>query len=369
MRCLTINHVYCHVPFCLRKCNYCSFYSICDLNKINPWYELVKKEIRSIPKQYQISPKTIYFGGGTPSLVKPNLLQNIINCFDAGLSTEITIEVNPVNINSDYLNQLQDTSVNRISMGVQSFQDQELELLGRLHSAKMAIDAFDLLRKYNFQNLSLDLIFGLPNQSLHNLKDNLKRMIDLSPEHISVYCLSLENDVPLYNKIDLIPSNDILSKMYFLIRDTLQDAGYLHYEISNFTRKGFQSIHNSAYWQDKYYLGLGPSASGYLDDFRYNNPSNLDEYAENLKHNNLFPNKQLMTKDIHKSEYVFLGLRQLRGLNISEYKQRFNESIDVKFGKVIRKYLDLNLLILDKGFLKLSPKALFVSNEIFTDFV
>ncbi|MCD4796375.1 MAG: radical SAM family heme chaperone HemW, partial [Candidatus Cloacimonetes bacterium] len=257
-----IEHIYIHIPFCKRKCGYCSFYSqIISKKKKNDFIIFLLEEIKLRKKHFNIQPKTIYFGGGTPSLLSAEELEKILSKFEFSDKCEITLEANPTNINEEYSGELAGTSINRISLGVQSFIDDELKLLGRLHDSKQVYRAYELLRNSGFENISFDLIFGLPNQTIADVVFSPERMIELAPEHISTYCLSLRKDVPLYKKITQIPDDETVSEFYSLIREKLISAGYEQYEISNFSKSGFESKHNLCYWSDKHYLGFGPSAA------------------------------------------------------------------------------------------------------------
>lgn len=366
---IPVKHVYIHVPFCLRKCAYCSFYSVTDLSGIDLWQQAVEKEIELMKDRHELDLQTIYFGGGTPSLIKPEILDKIISQLSPSNVEEITIEINPINVTANYLEQLKNTPINRISMGVQSFQDFQLELLGRLHNSSQAIEAFKMLKTAGYQNISLDLIYGLPDQNINNLKDDLEQMINLSPAHISLYCLSLESNVPLYQRKEDIPDDSVVAEMYKIIRERLKKSDYLQYEISNFSKKGYHSRHNSAYWEDRFYLGIGPSAAGYLENYRYNNAPDLNKYCKQIAAGRICTDKDIISEADHKKEFVFLGLRKTAGIKLSNYYDTFNEEIQVEFGNKIRKYLDLKMLILEKGFLKLSPETYFVSDEIFADLI
>ncbi len=379
---ILINYIYIHIPFCLRKCNYCSFYSEKFTSELkNKLVSCLIKEISLFKEKFKIKPLTIYFGGGTPSLLDVSDIQKIISQFDLSSTLvpirqlpdrniEITLEVNPINITPEFVIDLSETPINRISLGAQSFIDSELDLLGRLHNSEQISKAFELLRNQGFENISLDLIYGLPNQKMQDVLFSLEKIIELNPEHVSIYCLSLEENVSLYSKKHLIPEDEVISDFYNLIRMKLISAGFKQYEISNFAKKGFESKHNLCYWSDKYYLGFGPSAAGYFENFRYTNPADLDEYFKQIEtsHPAAAGLVSLSKKD-HEKEFIFLSLRKSKGMNLKEFQSKFDENFLKKYEKIIAKYLNNKYLEISEDFIRLNPKAYFVSNEIFAEFV
>ncbi len=314
---------------------------------------------------------------------------------------EITLELNPINITPEFVIDLSETPINRISLGAQSFIDSELDLLGRLHNSQQISRAFELLRNQRFENISLDLIYGLPNQKMQDVLFSLDRIIELNPEHVSIYCLSLEENVPLYSKKHLIPEDDVISGFYNLIRTRLISSGFEQYEISNFAKKGFESKHNLCYWSDKYYLGFGPCAAGYFKNSRYTHPADLDEYfnivkisevekhrnvrrssdclgeketqhsedSTKSKHSEVLRNFVNLTESDQEKEFIFLSLRKTKGMNLKEFENKFRKDFLKKYRKTVDKYLENNFLEIESEFMKLTPKAYFISNEIFSEFV
>ncbi len=385
-----IGYVYIHVPFCLKKCNYCSFFSV-EFSKEAScrFVEYLIKEINLFKQKYSIKPKTIYFGGGTPSLLTAVQINSIISQFDISKVEEITLECNPVNIDDKFVDELKSTPINRISLGAQSFLDSELKILGRLHNADKIGNAYKILRVYGYENISLDLIYGLPNQTQEDVEFSLNKIIQFEPEHISTYCLSLEKDVPLFSRIDQIPADETVAEFYYHIRAKLISAGFEHYEISNFAKKGFISKHNLCYWNDEYYLGLGPSAAGYLNNchpkcpdeigmyrrindeeniiYRYTNPANIKEYYKMLDGNMIMTDKTILNENDHEKEYIFLGLRKAAGLDLKDFETKFETDFTEKYDRVINKFN--NLLEINDKKLKLKPEAYFISNEIFSEFM
>jgi len=374
-----IEHIYIHVPFCMKKCAYCSFYS-CKYSHsaVTSYLAALTNEISFWKKSYNLEPRTIYLGGGTPSLLKKPELEKILNEFDLTNIEEITLEANPLTISETFTSKINDLGITRVSIGAQSFLNKELKLLGRLHDVDGIYSAIRNIRDSSSAQLSLDLIYGLPEQNEQDLQISLAEIIALSPEHVSIYCLSLEEDVPLYNLKDNIPSDEVLSQFYYLIRDQLLEAGYPQYEISNFAIKGFESKHNLSYWNDKFYLGLGPAAAGYLPGrkigsyqqrFRYTNPADLNRYKSEFSKDENPVKKHPLTREDHQKEYIFLTLRKTAGMDIAEFDRIFNSDFISIFKPVIDKYQKLGLLELNETYVKLTPEAYFISNEIFSEFV
>jgi len=397
---ILINHIYIHIPFCLKKCGYCSFFSVEYSQSLKEKYlGFLLQEFEIYQQKYQIKPITIYFGGGTSSLLSAKDLDKILSEFEFTNECEITLEANPININEEYVQKLSTTPINRISLGVQSFLDKELKMLGRLHDSEKVYSAFKCLRNSGFENISFDLIYGLPNQKIDNVEFSLTKMIELNPEHISTYCLSLEKDVPLFKNKSQIPDDETVARFYYLIRKKMISAGFKQYEISNFAKPGFESKHNFSYWNDRSYLGFGPSASGYLKtnegNFRYTNPADLEDYFESVKtsevekHRNVrrssdclekkgsrhsedstkSKHSEVLTEEDHKKEFIFLSLRKTDGINLKDFQSDFGENFLQKYEKTIAKYLQNKYLEIVGDFIRLTPKAYFVSNEILKEFV
>jgi oxygen-independent coproporphyrinogen-3 oxidase len=369
-----LEHVYIHVPFCLQKCGYCSFYSEIFSPELKKQYLVsLQNEITLFRQIYNLLPKTIYFGGGSPSLLSAQEIGAILSKFDISQCEEITIEVNPVSINESYIRQLLETPVNRISLGIQSFQDNELTSMGRLHDSRQAERAFQALRQSGFPNISCDLIYGLPQQTKEDLISTLNKFIELAPEHISTYCLSLKKNLPMYSVKNQIPPDEEVADFYLLIREQLLAAGFQQYEISNFAKPGFESQHNLCYWNDKFYLGLGPAAAGYLPRkdkrFRYANQPDIYRYFDQIKQKKIHVNSQHLSPEEHEKEFIFLALRKSQGLDMNLFQKRFGCSFTEKYRDIINKYKREKLLETEGSFVRLTPEAYFVSNEIYSDFI
>ena len=299
--------------------------------------------------------------------MNPSVIEELISDFDTSEIEEITIESNPIAIIPRYIELLSKTKVNRISIGVQSMIDKELNLLGRLHNADMMKEKTSILSKYGFKNYSFDLIYGLPFQKLSDVEYSLNKMLELKPKHISIYCLSLEKDVPLYKLHHKIPEDETVSQMYYLIRKILIKSGFNQYEISNFAKPGYESKHNLSYWTDKNYLGLGASAAGYINQIRYENPADISEYYKQIDTKSILPQAQKISPTAHAEEFLFLGLRLSNGIDLSLFEQKFGRSAMKIYLKKLEKYVKMGLIIKKGRRLFLSPQAYFISNEIFTD--
>ncbi|MCD4830006.1 MAG: radical SAM family heme chaperone HemW [Candidatus Cloacimonetes bacterium] len=365
----TIEHVYIHVPFCLRKCGYCSFYSqpITEAARVL-FLDGLHREIEMYHAAYDVRPRTIYFGGGTPSLLSPDEIDAILARFDLSLADEITIEANPATVNDRYAAALAATPVNRVSLGAQSFDDAELQWLGRMHNADATMETFAALRRHGQRNLSLDIIYGLPGQTQAALDRSLDAVQRLAPEHVSLYCLSLEPGTPLWSERDSLPADDAVADLYEHLCERLPRMGYEAYELSSFAKVGFASRHNLSYWDGSLYIGLGPSAAGNLPGVRYRNPAGIEPWLRTVQAGNVAPNAIPVSVPERRNEFMFLGLRRTRGVSAAEFAQRFGVSVESVWGEAIERYERLGMLRREGERLMLTPRAWFVSNEILQAF-
>ncbi len=330
--------LYIHVPFCRHKCIYCDFYSTTDLFHIDKYVNAVLTEIDfwstdDFFQQQQFS--TLYFGGGTPSLLSPEhlsaILQHLFSAFDFFNDAEITLEANPGAILQEKLSAYRSAGVNRLTLGIQSFQDDELRFLTRIHSAQEAQAAFKAARQAGFDNIGVDLIFGLPGQTLETWEKNCRRALELEPEHISMYGLTFEEHTPLWRQLQKghIQKCDEEVERDMFIRgiDALKHAGYEQYEISNFARPGYSSKHNQKYWDASPFLSLGPSAHSYNGEKRWWNVSDTNLYINKVKRNTLpIENEEILSAAEKKQEFVLLGLRRKGGVNLSEWQRLTNRT-------------------------------------------
>lgn len=375
------NRLYIHVPFCIKKCHYCAFISA------NPEHDSLMEYPALLLRELQLHSAgseplvSIYFGGGTPSLLSPQqlagLLEGIRIHTGIGEEAEITIESNPGTVDSGSLKEFRGAGINRISFGIQSFDDRFLEVLGRIHTAEQSRQAFLDAREAGFTNISIDLIHSLPGQSLDQWRSELLQAIALSPEHISIYGLTVEDGTPfasLYPSDSPELADDDLSADMFELADTLLTAsGFDHYEIANYARPGCRSQHNSGYWKRDGYLGLGVAAHSFMHDgygVRFSNPDNLDEYRQGVTSGRLAQvDEHKLTLDDAMAEYLFLGLRLSDGVDLRAFECEFGCSLESAYGPAATDLERLGLVVQKNGVLALTLKGMLLSNQVFTRFL
>lgn len=364
--------LYIHIPFCASKCYYCDFYSLANKKEfIEPYVNALIREIGiwgEKLKDREID--TIYFGGGTPSIIGEKHIEKVLieirQHFNVNNDAEITLEANPDSANEEFLKAIYLAGVNRISFGVQSFNDEELKLLGRVHHKNQAKNAIENAKKAGFQNISLDLMFAIPNQTPNSFEQSIKNALSLKPQHISAYALKLEEGTPLYAKrqdLNLV-NEDIEFQMFGLLSDTLEKEGYSHYEISNFALPDFHSRHNKKYWTGEEYLGLGTAAHSFIEQKRFCEFENMDDFLnERRTKETIFISKEESIK-----EYIMLGLRQSEGISFN----RLKDMVDFKVLKEIKikakKFEHLGFGKTENDFFKLNLKGLWLSNSVINEF-
>lgn len=383
--------LYIHIPFCKSKCYYCDFVSYADMCSLEKRYiKCLQKDIEKYANENSIMAKhglekkyivkTIYFGGGTPSILDEKYIVDIMNTirtnFKLADEPEITIEVNPGTITKERLETYYDVGINRLSIGLQAVQDNLLEEIGRIHNYKQFEDAYNLARKVGFSNINVDIMIGLPNQTLNDVKESIKKVIDLKPEHISVYSLILEEGTKLEklvkeNKLEML-SDEVEREMYWYVKKTLEKHKYNQYEISNFAKSGFESKHNLDCWNQKEYIGVGAAASSFLDNNRYSNIPDLEKYILNIE--NGVENKNLileevLNKESKMNEYMMLGLRKIEGVSISKFEQNFNENPITKYCKELEKLNNEGLIHIIDDRIKLTNKGVDLANLVWEEFI
>lgn len=358
------NCVYIHIPFCKQKCKYCSFISFSESDKIIGYIYSLLKEIDVNYRGEWIN--TLYFGGGTPSLIDANLLKKIINKFNITHNCEITLELNPDDASLEYLQELKNIGINRLSIGSQTFNDGILKVIGRRHDSEQITKAITLAQNVGFKNISLDLIYGLPEQTLDFLKKDLDLILNLNIQHISTYGLKIEEN-SYWGKFPPqgLPDDDLQADMYLEINRILESGGYRRYEISNFAIEGFESKHNLNYWNNKEYYGFGVAAHGYTEGIRYSNYCTLEEYMNNPT---LHANGHILTEQEKLEEEIFLGLRKESGINTNEIKAKFGIDFEVKYKKVLEKFIPKYLEKTPQGY-KLTLDGILLSNNILAEFL
>lgn len=368
--------LYIHIPFCKTKCIYCDFYSITSLDKSEQIGDSITDELRIVSERLpaeELNFSTIFFGGGTPSLLDPDKITEIITTVSAMFSlnkdAEVTIEVNPDDVTEEKAGKWIAAGINRVSIGAQSFDDRDLDFLTRRHSASQVREAIEIIRSNGFRNLSLDLIYGIPGQTVESWLETVLTACSFAPEHISMYCLTVEENTPLFGMIERgeveMPGDDSLFNYYSRAIDLLDDHGILQYEISNFAKTGFESRHNLAYWTLKPYIGLGPSAASYIHPIRWKNMGDLDEYVRRIAAGeDALGERELLSSETQAEEYVMLSLRLAEGLDLEDYSQRFGSNLLDFKRKEIEGLESEGFVYLDSNRLKLARRGMFLSDEI-----
>ena len=373
--------IYIHIPFCKQKCYYCDFISFENKqNEIGQYCKALIKEIQHESKNIKESVSTIYVGGGTPSFIDANYIKQIIEVvksnYDIQKNAEITVEVNPGTVNEEKLKKYKEAGVNRLSMGLQSTKNQLLKQIGRIHTFEEFLFSYNLARKIGFQNINVDLMLGLPNQTLEDLEDSLKQIIKIASEHISLYSLIVEKNTQIEKMINngeiILPEEELERNMYWKTKEILEKNNYKHYEISNYAKEGYESKHNSNCWKQKEYLGFGVAAHSYYQNKRYCNINSIEEYCKNIEDNNIRNNRitcEIQTNEEKRKEYMLLGLRMIDGINIQEFKNKFIDNPIYVFHKELEKLVKENLIEIDLNQIKLTNKGLDLANLVWEEFV
>ena len=402
--------LYIHIPFCVKNCN--------KEKLIEEYIEKLKEEITRELENKEYNIKTIYIGGGTPSLIDSKYIVDILNVIkekQALENVEITIEVNPGTVTEKKLMDYKNAGINRVSIGLQETNNNLLKEIGRIHTYEEFLETYNLARKVGFKNINVDLMIGLPNQSISNIKESLNKVITLNPEHISVYSLILEEGTKLYSKYENkeieLPDEDLERNMYWYVKNTLENNEYIHYEISNFCKEGYESKHNVNCWNQEEYIGFGVNAHSYIDGIRYSNTESIDEYIRKAvspnvqipsqlhglrKINLVIPEiseeissiikykeeivldySEIAYQTIHEKqsiedmqkEYMLLGLRKIEGMSVQSFKNKFGENPIFLFRNELNKLVEEDLIIVDGDNIKLTNKGLDLANIVWQEFV
>lgn len=372
--------IYIHIPFCSQFCSYCDFYSVKQTEKVNEFTESLIKEIVIRSNDFKnkgLTVDTVYFGGGTPSLISITSLKAILNALFEGYPLspngvkEQTIEVNPDDITPQYLHGLKECGFNRLSMGIQSFNDRHLKWMNRRHNALTAFNAFEMARKAGFTNISIDLIFGFEMLTTEKWKENLQKAISLSPEHISAYQMSIERGTNLFKNYTkgayLQPSDESSAKQYEMLGQELAKGGYIHYEVSSFCKPGLFSQHNSSYWNFTPYFGFGPSAHSFDGTFRHRNFSSLAKYIKTMKTGEGFGTSHKQSAKERFNEYIMLSLRRADGIDKWFLESDFSKFITPQFQSELNRLIESGYLLEESGKIRIPPGHLFVSDGIIRD--
>lgn len=406
--------IYIHIPFCQHKCDYCDFISFSNKQDfIENYVEAVKKEIynyfkdKTFLETYTVT--TIYIGGGTPSYIDSKYICEIMEVLEKNLKQnkvkfedmEITIEVNPGTVNKEKLEQYKKAKINRLSIGLQSTNNKILKEIGRIHTYEQFLETYQMAKQVGFDNINVDLMIGLPNQTIEDIKTSLNEVVQLNPTHISVYSLIVEEGTVIAKKIQnhqLQEMDEELERnMYWYVKNTLELNGYIHYEISNFAKEGKESKHNLNCWRQKEYIGIGLAAHSYLNYVRYTNTSEMNQYITRMIHLNrqivndileLSNHKEKTSLEEHeknietvyeieevqdvedrKKEYMLLGLRTIEGVSISKFKEKYIDNPIFLYRKELEKLVEEKLVMIDGDDIRITNKGLDLANLVWEEFI
>ena len=366
--------LYVHIPFCVRKCNYCDFcsFNLSDVDWRGKYIDALCAEIDSY-KGRNIAIDTIFFGGGTPSLLTPAEFERIWGVLKESFvilpCAEFTVEANPKTLDGEKLSAYKSCGVNRLSIGLQSIHGNELKILGRIHNFDEFLDSYSLARECGIDNINIDLMYGIPEQTMDSFRETLRQVLALKPEHISLYGLILEEGTPLFNKKEDItfPTEDTECDMYYLAARELASAGYSHYEISNYASADRECRHNLKYWRCEEYIGVGLSAYSYFDGRRFGNTENIKEYLSSDCEKYSYEEK--VDKEIEAYEYVMLGLRLAEGFSLSDYRRRFSRDFCDGRAQIIDGFIKAEYMSIDNDRIRLTDRGFYVSNSILTELI
>ena len=371
--------LYIHIPFCAQKCLYCDFPSFARKDHLRKAYiEALNKEIISLREKHNnLEINTIFIGGGTPSVLESDELECLLKevaKLNMAKDIEYSMECNPGNLTEEKLEVMKKYGVNRISMGLQAKQDNLLKGIGRIHNYTTFKENFLLAKKVGFNNINVDLMFGLPNQRLNEWEETLREIISLEPAHISAYSLIIEEGTAFYNLYEndklKLPTEEEERKMYHLAKKILEENGFNQYEISNYAKEGKECRHNLAYWNMDNWIGVGSASASYMDGKRIKNISSVEEYINSINEKGEAIEEIINnSKNDNMEEFMFMGLRKINGIDENEFKNRFSMNINNVYGEIINKYIDEGLLIRESGRIFLSEKGIEISNIIMADFL
>ena len=376
--------LYVHIPFCEEKCRYCDFLSFrADEGEKKAYVTQLIEEIKAQGQNYsEYLVSSIFIGGGTPTTLSGIWILDIMNAirenFIVETDAEVSIECNPGTLSKSKIMHIKKAGINRISFGLQSSIEEELKELGRIHTYKDFLQSYQLAREYGFTNINVDLMSGLPNQTIDSYKTTLKRVCALKPEHISAYSLIIEPDTPFYDKYGseegsmLLPDENIDREMYALTKNILREHGYERYEISNYAKPGRECRHNIGYWTGVSYLGLGVGASGYVMNRRFDVESDYKKYMSVKMQQDITPlycDLEELDIKANMEEFMFLGLRLTRGVSRHEFNERFGVDMFEVFDRQIKKNSMLKLMEYNSPYLRLTEKGLDLSNMVMSDFL
>ena len=366
---------YVHIPFCTQICYYCDFSKVFIKNQpVDSYLEHLLQEFHSYDIQKL---RTLYIGGGTPTALSASqlevLLDGLTKNLDLSVLEELTIEANPGDLDADKIAVLQNSAVNRVSLGVQTFDDKMLKKIGRSHTEKDIYENIDRLKLAGFDNISIDLIYALPGQTIDQVRDNVAKAISLDIPHMSLYSLILENHTVFMNRMRRgklpLPKEELEAEMFEYIIAELENAGFEHYEISNFSKPGFESRHNLMYWDNAEYFGIGAGASGYVNGVRYKNHGPIRHYMKAVEAGNARINEEHLSQREQMEEEMFLGLRKKSGVSIRRFEEKFATSFEELYGQVVRDLCHQGLLQVEGQQIRMTKKGLFLGDTVAERFI
>ena len=366
---------YVHIPFCTQICYYCDFSKVFIKNQpVDSYLEHLLQEFHS----YDIRKlRTLYIGGGTPTALSASqlevLLDGLTKNLDLSMLEELTIEANPGDLDADKIAVLQNSAVNRVSLGVQTFDDKMLKKIGRSHTEKDIYENIDRLKLAGFDNISIDLIYALPGQTMDQVKDNVAKAIALDIPHMSLYSLILENHTVFMNRMRRgklpLPKEELEAEMFEYIIAELERAGFVHYEISNFSKQGFESRHNLMYWDNAEYYGIGAGASGYVDGVRYKNHGPIRHYLKAVAEGSARINEEHLSQREQMEEEMFLGLRKKSGVSMVRFEEKFERSFQELYGEIVKDLVQQGLMQLDGDCVRMTKRGLFLGDTVAERFI
>ena len=380
--------IYIHIPFCVKKCDYCDFLSApCDDGTKAKYVDALCREIgwaKDCLDEYLVD--TVFIGGGTPSILEGKQIEMIMETLrsvaNVSSDAEITIECNPGTLDKEKLDSYKNAGINRISLGLQSANDTELKSIGRIHNYEDFKKSFNLARLAGFKNINVDLMSALPEQTLDSYKETLAKVVTLNPEHISAYSLIVEDETPLKERVESgsvnLPNEDDEREMYYYTKEFLEKTGYKRYEISNYAKDDFECRHNIGYWKRVEYLGFGIGAASLFKGKRFSNTSDINRYINMLERDvmnadeiweSINENEEVLSKNDEMEEFMFLGLRMTDGISKSDFKDAFGTDIDPVYGEVLKKLEKQELLIIEGDKIRLTDRGIDISNQVLANFL
>lgn len=370
--------IYVHIPFCISKCKYCDFVSFPCMEKIDKYFDVLIKEIKSKSVYAVKGVTTIYIGGGTPSVPDSKyivkIIQTIKEVFKVSKNAEVTIEVNPGIVTKEKLIDYKNSGINRISIGLQSTNNEILKLIGRIHNYEEFLNTYNLAKEVGYNNINVDLMLGIPNQTESDVIDSINKVISLNPKHISIYSLIVEENTEIQRLIDseilTMPSEEDERNMYWKTKTILEKNGFIQYEISNFAKKGYESKHNLDCWNQEEYIGMGLASHSYFNRKRFSIIDKLDKYIENENclEKNIIIN-EVQERESQAKEYMLIGLRKISGVSISKFEKKFRINPLFYFRFEINNLVEKGLIEVDLDNIKLTKKGLDFANIVFEEFV